>query len=104
MAEIKKPITTAGAEKEAIAKYLSEYVLQSEDALIELARTDRSFFQEVYAQFRRFIARLQEKMPDKRELMKLESLFAKAAKAANSGAVMQNTAQYSLKGHKGKAR
>lgn len=77
--------------------------MQSEDALIELARTDRSFFQEVYAQFRRFIARLQEKMPDKRELMKLESLFAKAAKASNIATQTQKSpadgsgVQYSIK-------
>ena len=84
-------INTEGAKKEAIAKFLSEYVLQDVNTLMELARTDRTWFGDLYAQFRRYIARLRGKLPNNRELVKIERLFAKAAKAANSGAVAQKS-------------
>ncbi|MGN1473249.1 MAG: hypothetical protein ACI4WZ_04180, partial [Eubacteriales bacterium] len=95
-------IDKEGAKKEALARFLSEYVLQDVNRLIDLARTDRNCFQQMYAQIRRFIARLCGQLPNNRELIKIERMFAKAAKAANSGAVVQKSpaatsgVQYSL--------
>ncbi len=90
-------------QKEAVAKFLSEYAFQDANALMDLARTDRNWFQAVYEQIRRFIARLQGDMPNKIDLIKIDRMFAKAAKAANKATQTQKSpttesgAQYAIK-------
>ncbi len=84
-------IDRAGAEKEAVAKYLSEYVFQSEQHLIELARANPTVFEKAWNAIRRFFARLAGRRPTDADLKKLESLFAKAAKAANKATQTQKS-------------
>lgn len=79
----------APVNRNSVAKFLSEYVFQDANALMDLARTDRNVFQAAYDQIRRFIARLQGDLPNKIDLIKIDRMFAKAAKAANKATQTQ---------------
>jgi len=92
----KKTLSREAAEREIVAQFIGERLLQNEKSLKELARSN--CFSQFAVRIRRFIARLTGRLDNNRDLVKLERLLQRAVIAAkkNPAATQSSEVRHSI--------